>query len=68
MSENDTHIHLLDVDEAWLAEWAREGIEAIERYLAKHAAFAEYLSRRAASHCDGRATSPTGSPRRGLLD
>jgi len=51
MSEHDTHIERLDVDEAWLAEWAREGIRAIERYLAKQAAFAEYLSRRAVLDC-----------------
>ena len=46
MNTPDTHIQLVDVDEAWLAEWAREGLAAIERYLAKHAAFAEYLNRR----------------------
>jgi hypothetical protein len=50
MREHDTHTQLLDVDEAWLAEWASEGLAAIEAYLAKHAAFAEYL-RRAALHC-----------------
>jgi hypothetical protein len=46
------HTHLLDVDEAWVAEWAADGLEAIERYLAKHAAFAEYLATRAAVHSD----------------
>ena len=51
MSEHDTHTQLLDVDEAWLAEWAREGLEALEGYLAKHAAFAEYLSRRPDLDC-----------------
>jgi hypothetical protein len=43
MSEHNTHIELLDVDESWLAEWAAEGIAALEQHLGKHAAFAEYL-------------------------
>ena len=46
MSEYNTHIELLDVDETWLAEWAAEGIAALERHLAKHAAFEEYLRAR----------------------
>ena len=46
MSEHNTHIELLDVDEAWAAEWAADGIAALERHLAKHAAFAEYLRAR----------------------
>ena len=46
MSEHNTHIELLDVDETWLVEWAAEGIAALEQHLAKHAAFAEYLRRR----------------------
>jgi hypothetical protein len=46
MSEHNTHIELLDVDEAWVAEWAADGIAALERHLAKHAAFAEYLRSR----------------------
>lgn len=33
----------LDVDELWLREWAELGIESLERYLAKQAAFAEFL-------------------------
>jgi hypothetical protein len=52
MSEHHTHIHILDVDEAWVAEWAAEGIVAIEGYLAKHAAFAEYLRCHADLHSD----------------
>jgi hypothetical protein len=51
MNTPDTH-HLLDVDEAWIAEWAADGLAALERYLAKHAAFAEYLKARAVVHCD----------------
>jgi hypothetical protein len=32
-----------DVDELWLHEWAQTGLVALESYLAKHAAFAEFL-------------------------
>ena len=32
-----------DVDELWLREWAQAGFADLERYLAKHAAFAEFL-------------------------
>lgn len=56
MDEHTTHIHELDVDEAWLREWAAEGVAAIEQYLAKHAAFAAYLRARAllqSAHGDG---------------
>jgi hypothetical protein len=35
-----------DVDELWLREWAESGLVAIDAYLAKHAAFAEFLLRR----------------------
>lgn len=52
MSEHHTQIDMLDVDEAWLAEWAAEGIGAIERYLAKQAAFADYLRSRGDLHSD----------------
>ena len=43
MQTDETPITELDVDEAWLREWAADGIAAIERYLSKHAAFAAYL-------------------------
>jgi hypothetical protein len=43
MSTHHTHIETLDVDTAWLREWAIEGIAAIERHLAKYAAFDAYL-------------------------
>jgi hypothetical protein len=36
----------LDVDELWLREWAARGIAELERTLAKHAAFEEYLRAR----------------------
>ena len=34
------------VDDAWLREWAAEGITTLERLLAAHAAFADYLRTR----------------------
>jgi hypothetical protein len=34
------------VEEAWLSEWADEGIAALERLLAAHAAFDDYLRTR----------------------
>ena len=40
----------LSVDEAWLREWAAEGIAAFERLLAAHAAFDVYLRTRHDSH------------------
>ena len=52
MNTPDTHPQLLDVDETWVAEWAAEGLADLERYLAKHAAFAEYLESRAVIHSD----------------
>jgi hypothetical protein len=48
-----------DVDELWLREWAQSGLVAVESYLAKHAAFAEFLRRQAhlESDDDGSARS-----------
>jgi hypothetical protein len=43
MSEH-THTPPLPVDDAWQHDWALEGIAALERYLAAHAAFADYLA------------------------
>jgi hypothetical protein len=40
------NITAVSVDEAWVVDWAAEGLAALERYLAKHAAFAEFLRRR----------------------
>ncbi|HET9938233.1 MAG TPA: hypothetical protein VFQ28_05550 [Gaiella sp.] len=34
------------VDDVWLREWAAEGIAALERLLAAHAAFDDYLRTR----------------------
>lgn len=46
MDDMHTQLSRLDVDEAWLVEWAAEGIAAFERLLASHAAFADYLRTR----------------------
>lgn len=53
-----THTQALPVDEAWIHDWVDEGIAAIELFLAKHAAFAEYLRSKAveSSHGDGAAS------------
>jgi hypothetical protein len=32
-----------ELDEAWLERWLDAGLEKIEDYLAKHAAFVDYL-------------------------
>jgi hypothetical protein len=42
MSE-PTHITTVSVEDVFIADWAAEGMAAIEQHLAKHAAFAEYL-------------------------
>jgi hypothetical protein len=36
----------IDVDELWLREWVEDGLAQLERYLAKHAAFADFLRQR----------------------
>jgi hypothetical protein len=50
MSIHDTTSSATPVDELWLKDWAAEGIAALERYLAKHAAFAAFLVARDALH------------------
>jgi hypothetical protein len=32
-----------DLAETWVEEWAHDGVEAIETYLAKHSAFQSFL-------------------------
>ena len=44
---DEREIATTDVDDLWLREWAQAGVEALEGYLAKHAAFAEFLRLRA---------------------
>jgi hypothetical protein len=47
MSEDfDFELLSIDVDELWVREWAGLGTARLERYLAAHAAFAEYLRSR----------------------
>ena len=55
---DEREIARTDVDDLWLREWARSGLDALEVYLAKHAAFAEFLRRRADLE-----SSHDGSPR-----
>ncbi len=43
MSERDLHRIEDELGERWLEEWAREGVRAIEAYLAKHLAFQTFL-------------------------
>jgi hypothetical protein len=44
MTGHDAQSEAVPVDELWLADWAAEGITALERYLANHAAFAAFLA------------------------
>jgi hypothetical protein len=37
------HIVEADLSESWVGDWALSGVEAIEEYLEKHAAFLDYL-------------------------
>ena len=43
MAEGVLHLIEDDLSETWLDDTAREGVDAIERYLAKHLAFLTYL-------------------------
>ena len=54
MTDDHTYLVSLSVDEAWIVDWATEGVLAIERFLAKHAAFADFLrARNGLDWCDG---------------
>ncbi len=44
--DDEPEITAIDVDELWLREWAGEGLAELGRYLAKHAAFADFLRER----------------------
>jgi len=48
-----TNTQIAPVDEAWIADWAAEGIAALERSLANHAAFEQYLHDRGLESSDG---------------
>jgi len=43
--DDTTDIAKIDVDELWVREWVEEGIVQLDRYLACHAAFEEFLRR-----------------------
>jgi hypothetical protein len=43
MTEGTLHRIEDELGERWLEEWAGEGVEAIEAYLAKHLAFQTFL-------------------------
>jgi hypothetical protein len=45
-ARDEREIAETDVDELWLREWAQSGLVALQSYLAKQAAFAEFLRRR----------------------
>jgi hypothetical protein len=46
MNEHHEPVGATDVDELWLGDWVAEGINALERYLVKQAAFAVFLAER----------------------
>jgi len=43
MSEPDLHRIEDELGESWLREWLEQGLATLEAYLAKHAAFVDYL-------------------------
>ena len=46
MDKHDESVAATDVDELWLGDWVAEGIDALEAYLVKQAAFARFLAER----------------------
>ena len=48
--DEQTTLHRIEDDlaDGWIEEWARDGVEAIEEYLAKHLAFLTFLDEAAA--------------------
>jgi len=43
MAEGDLYRIEDEIDEGWLERWLEAGIETIEAYLGKHAAFVDFL-------------------------
>jgi hypothetical protein len=43
MSERGFHHIADDLEDTWVEDWAGAGVAEIESYLAKHAAFHQYL-------------------------
>ena len=48
MSERGLHTIADDLSETWIEDWAGAGVAEIEQYLAKHAAFLEFIETREA--------------------
>jgi hypothetical protein len=46
--DDERDITEIDVDDVWLREWAAVGVAELARYLARHAAFQQYLGEREA--------------------
>ena len=54
MNDQRNQLASLDVDEAWIVEWATAGLRKIEHHLANHAAFGDFLrARDDLDWCDG---------------
>jgi hypothetical protein len=49
MSERAPHYVAADLVESWLRDWIGAGLEELERYLVKQAAFVAYLAQRDAA-------------------
>jgi hypothetical protein len=45
MSDRGFHWIEADLDDTWLEDWIGVGISELEAYLAKHAAFVDYLEK-----------------------
>jgi hypothetical protein len=43
MNEHTLHYIADDLAETWVDDWADRGVEEVEAYLAKHAAFLSFL-------------------------
>jgi hypothetical protein len=43
MSDHVLHRVADDLRESWVADWAADGVDEIESYLSKHAAFLAFL-------------------------
>jgi hypothetical protein len=48
VSERGLHTIADDLSETWIEDWAGAGVAEIEQYLAKHAAFLEFIETREA--------------------
>lgn len=46
MSDRGLHTIAEDLSETWVEDWIGVGIDELEAYLAKHAAFEDYIAAR----------------------